>query len=107
RVTPLPTDLASEPTQGRRRRRGRTNGGARVGPPEIRPRGRGGAAPSRLKRRSRVLRKGEFGPGSNEGNTWRRKARGQFGDKTLPSHHLRPEQRRRPPRKVLPWLRAT
>jgi hypothetical protein len=46
-------------------------------------------------------------PGSNQGNTWRRKAQGHFGDKFLPKRHLRPEQRRRPPRKVLPWLRAT
>jgi hypothetical protein len=43
-------------------------------------------------------------PGSNPGNTWRCKALGHFGGKVLFCHHLRPEQRRRPSKKVLPWL---
>jgi hypothetical protein len=55
-------------------------------------------------RQERSAQQQRIGPGSNPGNTWRCKALGHFGGKVLFCHHLRPEQRRRPSKKVLPWL---
>src|SRR5262249_53787968 len=45
-------------------------------------------------------------PGSNPGNTLRRKVLGHIGRKVLLSYHLRTDQRLRRSRKVLPWRRA-
>ena len=73
----------------------------------------GGSPPDCVERRSgtgfwfgrprfRFNRDCPMRPGSDQGNTWRRKALGHFGDKVLLGHRLRPERRRYRSRKVLP-----